>query len=178
MVTDAFGIGSYQQIANPGSEPFAPVALPANSNVTIGPFDDTRSYRADLTVGESIAITIANNSGTNTVDLAPYQLIQNVTTLSTNGAITVFNGINKITKGSIGAYTLAAPTAAQEGMTFTVTNKTAFAHVITASSLINKGTTGGPFSTLTWPAFVGASITLTACNLLWNVVSNNAVVIA
>jgi hypothetical protein len=105
-----------------------------------------------------------------------------IVTINANGAITVPADIRPVvvnlTKGSaLSSTTLAAPTAAQDGLEMTFTSQTAFAHVITATSLINDGATGAPHTTLTFAAFAGASIVLVAQNALWNVVSNNNVVI-
>ena len=72
-------------------------------------------------------------------------------------------------KTSAAAMTLAAPSLALNGITLTITSQTAFAHVLTATALINNGATGSPFTTVTFPAFPGASLTLEAQNGLWNV---------
>lgn len=178
MVTDALSSGRYLQVANPGSEPNTPVALAASADVTIGPFNDARSYRVTLTQGDSCVFTKVASGVLTAVDDALIARPYLATLLLVNGALTVFNGTNIITKGSIFTGTLAAPIAAQEGSIFTITNKLAFAHVITATALVNAGDAGSPYTTLTWPAFVGASITLVACNLLWNVISNNGVVLS
>lgn len=86
--------------------------------------------------------------------------------------IPIVSGTYVLTKATAGAYTLAAPTAAQAGTTLVITNGTAAAHTITATSLIWDGTTGVN-TTVTFTAFQGSSITLVAYNLLWNVVSTN-----
>ncbi len=72
---------------------------------------------------------------------------------------------------ALSATTLGAPGLDQNGLRLTITNQTAAAHVITATSLISDGVTGGAKSTLTFGAFVGASIVLEADNGLWNVIS-------
>ena len=86
--------------------------------------------------------------------------------------------LHMLTKTSAGAYTLAAPTAAQEGMRLVISSGTAFAHVITATNLLEDGVTGGAKDTATFAAFVGASLELMAYNLTWLVISKNAVTIA
>lgn len=96
---------------------------------------------------------------------------------ATNGALTKTTGTKALTKGSAGAYTLAAPTAAEEGAEVTIVSDSAFAHVVTATALINDGVTGGAKTTMTFAAFVGASIRLLAHNLKWTVVAKNAVTI-
>jgi hypothetical protein len=97
--------------------------------------------------------------------------------LAADGAIPIVTGAYVITKGSAAALTLAAPTAAQAGTRLTVMAGTAFAHVITATGLLDDGITGGSKTTATFGAFVGASIELLAYNLKWIVVSKNVVTI-
>lgn len=101
------------------------------------------------------------------------------TSLSANGAVAPGAGYYVITKaGTLAALTLAAPTAAQNGQQMIFTSRTAFAHTITATGLINNGTTGSPHNLATFAAFAGASLTLVADNLLWNVLSSNSVTIS
>jgi hypothetical protein len=90
-----------------------------------------------------------------------------------DGAITIPNKNTTIflTKGSAGAYTLGAPTVAQDGLRLTITSQTAFAHVITATGLVGDGATGSPEDILTFAAFIGASCILVASDGLWNVVA-------
>jgi len=103
-----------------------------------------------------------------------------ITTYSTDGAITFTNPYNiaKLTKGSAAAMTLAAPSTAQEGYRLLVLNQSAYAHVITATNLLDDGVTGGAKDTATFGAFVGASLDLIAINQKWHVVSTNVVTIA
>jgi hypothetical protein len=75
--------------------------------------------------------------------------------------------------GAVNATTLAAPTAAQQGTRLTITTGTAYAHTITATSLIHDGVTGGAKTTATFAAYLGASLELVAYNLLWHVVNKN-----
>lgn len=96
-----------------------------------------------------------------------------VTNISGDGAITIAAGIVTMSKGSAAAITLAAPSAAQEGTVITITSRSAYAHVVTATSLVEDGITGGAKTTCTFGAFVGASLTLVAINLKWHVVSKN-----
>jgi hypothetical protein len=122
-------------------------------------------------------------------DTAPFDitaedntLLQNIATeavlAASTGAITQWYGVNLLKYAGAGSYTLAAPTAAQEGMNFVITSSNAYAHVITATTLLNNGLTGSPFTTMTFAAFAGASISLMAINQKWNVVSVNAVVLS
>jgi hypothetical protein len=94
-----------------------------------------------------------------------------------DGSIAIKNGTVVITKGSAAALTLAAPTAEQAGIRIRVISQTAFAHVITATNLIDDGVTGGAKDTATFAAFAGAAIELEAVNLKWAVVSKNVVTI-
>lgn len=75
--------------------------------------------------------------------------------------------------GNVNATTLAAPTAAQQGTRLTITTGTAYAHTITATSLIHDGVTGGAKTTATFAAYLGASLELVAYNLLWHVINKN-----
>lgn len=103
-----------------------------------------------------------------------------ITAYASDGAITFANPSNiaELTKGSAGAYTLAAPTAAQEGYRLLILNQSAYAHVVTATNLLDDGVTGGAKDTATFGAFVGATLDLIAINLKWHVVSKNVCTIA
>jgi hypothetical protein len=71
-----------------------------------------------------------------------------------------------ITKGSAAALTLAAPTAgADDGNTITIFSSTAFAHVLTATGLLNTGSAN--HNTATWAAQLGGSLTLWAYGGKW-----------
>lgn len=95
---------------------------------------------------------------------------------ATDGAISPVAGEVVLTKGSAGAYTLAAP--ASNGFRLCITAGSAFAHVVTATDLIHDGVTGGAKDTMTFGAFVGSSIDLLAYNGKWHVVGKNVVTIA
>lgn len=102
-----------------------------------------------------------------------------VTTITGDGAITIATGIVVLTKGSAAAITLAAPSAAQVGTRITIYAGSAFAHVVTATGLIDDGVTGGSKNTATFAAFVGAAITLIAAQVgKWGVESKNVVTVA
>jgi len=81
-------------------------------------------------------------------------------------------GFYVVKTGSADAMTLAAPTAAQEGNIIDVWSDTAFAHTITATSLLANGT--ALKTTATFPAFRGAGVKLRVCNLVYHVMSNGA----
>lgn len=87
-----------------------------------------------------------------------------VTDYAGNGAITIADGIHRITKGSAAAMTLAPPAAGDEGMSITITANTAFAHTVTITE--GLGGKGAAFDVMTFAA-VGDSITLRAVNLHW-----------
>jgi hypothetical protein len=101
-----------------------------------------------------------------------------VVAYAADGAIAPTAGTAKLTKAGVGAYTLAAPTALQEGTYLTIINNTANAHVVTATGLLDDGVTGGSKNTATFAAFAGAAITLCAIGLKWSVVSKNVVTVA
>ena len=101
-----------------------------------------------------------------------------VTVYAADGAIVPASGSNVLTKGSAGAYTLAAPVAAQEGSRIVLTSGSAFAHVVTATGLLNDGVAGGSKNAATFAAFIGASMELIAYNLKWHTVSLKAVTVA
>lgn len=97
---------------------------------------------------------------------------------SADGAISVATQRAVMTKGSAAAMTLAAPTAAQAGVTIHLISGSAFAHVVTATGLIDDGVTGGAKNTVTLGAFVGASATLVAYNLHWVLQSKTVATVA
>lgn len=81
-----------------------------------------------------------------------------------DGAIAPSAGLAVLTKGSAGAYTLAAPE--YDGQRLKIISATSFAHVVTATALVWDGTTGVN-TTLTCSAFRGASCTLFGFGGLW-----------
>ena len=100
------------------------------------------------------------------------------TAFVSDGAITFTTSLATLTKAGVGAYTLAAPATTDEGLILRIVSQTANAHVITATNLIDDGVTGGAKDTITFAAFVGASVTLQAINQKWCVLAINAVEIA
>lgn len=95
-----------------------------------------------------------------------------ITAYAADGAIAVESGTAILTKGSAGAYTLAAPTTAQNGTQITIVAGTSFAHVVTGTNLFWAGETGGPFNKITTAAFIGSAATVVAYGGLWHVVSD------
>ena len=76
-----------------------------------------------------------------------------------------------ITKGSIMAATLAAPTAGtDDGIEITLTSSTAFAHTLTATGLFQCGTAS--VNLATFAANAGAGLTVMAFNGKWIVLSS------
>lgn len=106
------------------------------------------------------------------------QFQQAVSANLVDGAIDPQAGIALLTKGSIGAYTLRAPLPEEQGLTLTITSKTAFAHVVTSTGNIQNGVTGGAKNTATFAAFRGASITLIAIDSAWHLQATAAVTVA
>lgn len=90
--------------------------------------------------------------------------------LAADGAIPVVAGSYVITKPSAAALTLAAPTpGTQDGLTITISSASSFAHVITATGLLQTGSAAA--TTATFAAFQGAGVTLRAYNGKWQVTS-------
>lgn len=117
--------------------------------------------------GPSVGDVVGNANG---VALAPQ-------VISGDGAITLLTGAVALTKGSAAAITLAAPAVGtDDGKILVITSETAFAHVVTCSSVgfNSKGSSG----TLTFTAAKGAGVILKARNGNWWVISNITVTVA
>ena len=85
-----------------------------------------------------------------------------------NGAIAKTPGVHAIAKPvSLAAMTLAAPTAAEEGMRIVIVARTAFAHTVTVAGGLG-GNAGDDVLTF---AKVGDCIELLADGLFWTAVS-------
>jgi len=123
-------------------------------------------------------VTEALQNKVSTLESAAEEAEAAIAAFAVDGALTKTTGVKVLTKAGVGAYTLAAPTAAEAGRRLTIINGTANAHVITATNLIDDGVTGGAKDTATFGAFVGASIELLAYNLKWTVLAKNVVTIA
>jgi hypothetical protein len=85
-----------------------------------------------------------------------------------DGAITHAEGTHRLTKASVGAYTLSVPTASEEGTRLKIVNATAFAHVVTVAGGLG-GNAGD--DVLTWNAKIGSCIELEAGPGYWFPVS-------
>lgn len=91
-----------------------------------------------------------------------------------DGAIAAnFSHSAMLTKATAGAYTLAAP--ARDGIELEIVNRTAAAHVVTATALIDNGVTGGSKTTITFAAFAGSCLTLRSFGGKWNVLAQNVI---
>ena len=76
-----------------------------------------------------------------------------------------------VTKAGVAALTLAAPTATtDDGVTITITSNSAYAHTLTATSLLQTGTAS--VNVATFAAYAGAGLTLIAYQGKWNVISS------
>lgn len=100
------------------------------------------------------------------------------TEYAVDGAVDPLVDAAVLSKGTAGAYTLAAPAASQDGHIIRITSNSAAAHVITATGLLHDGVTGGAKNTATFAAFHGASITLMAWEQKWYVLNKNVVTVA
>ena len=103
------------------------------------------------------------------VSLEEFRSVEPTVNPGTTAALPIATGTVVMTKGSASAFTLAAPTALQNGTRMTFLSDSAYAHVITATGLIHDGVTGGAKTTATFAAFKGATLTLCAYNLFWYV---------
>lgn len=195
--------GYYLQLNEPGSEPNNPAGFFTEYSFydpySIGPFDDDREYLfsfertvfTNYTITpagvytQAVRATFGNMSTQNSSNVSiSGGSISGVTISPTydifgsNGAISVTPGIKSINKsGSAIAATLAAPAGA--GDVIYIISESSYAHVVTATSLIQNGVSGGNKTTLTFAAYAGASITLMGNNSgRWTVVANNNVTIS
>jgi hypothetical protein len=192
VTADAVSSGTVQRLTQPGdaTSPYAVQAVAVSTSVVLGPFQAVRNYQIVTNNGNPLSYTIAAPDSDSATIASPTitgptitdgtsTAKKVVTAIAASGAITIAEGIVVITKSSaIAVLTLAAPSAGQAGTVIQITSRTDKAHTITATSLINDGVTGGAKTTVTFAAFAGASITLVADNLLWNVLSLNACVIS
>lgn len=138
---------------------------------TPGPTVVTGSRQASTPAAASAAPTAS--------DLIAAAVSTNTPTVYTaDGAIAIVDGTAIISKTSAAAMTLAAPTALQNGIVLRIAAGTAYAHVITATGLIDDGITGGAKNSATLGAFVGACVTLMAYNLHWILVSKTVATVA
>lgn len=116
----------------------------------------------DLTVSGAITAASAIITGS----LATGQtVLPTATAYATNGAVSPADIWASLTKGSAGAYTLAAPGASNVGKIITITAGSAFAHVLTVTGLV-----GG--NTLTFTNAIGHTVQLLAVSAtVWGIIS-------
>lgn len=133
---------------------------------------------------DTIANVYASNAGdfgnplpASTIAIDPSE--DQVISIGQDGTLTVpgGNAVLNINKPSAAALILPAPPAGDNGLTVVFTSNTAFAHVITVSpaASFQDGTSSSPKTTITFAAFKGASVELTAENGFWNVMSQQNV---
>ena len=116
----------------------------------------------DLTV--SGAITAASATITGSVATGQVQMAA-ATAYASNGAVAPSDIWASLTKGSAGAYTLAAPGSGNVGKIITITAGSAYAHVLTVTGLV-----GG--NTLTFTNAIGHTVQLLAVSAtVWGIVS-------
>jgi hypothetical protein len=156
--------------------------VPATNTITVR----CRGSEGTVAAAHDVLAPVITSSNPNDFgQIAPGQLvlidpaIDNPVTLGADGAIPQPLGpvVYNINKGSAAALTLAAPSLSLNGTRVVITSQTAFAHVVTATTLIADAVTGSPHTTATFAAFKGATITLVAENGLWNVVSATGVAV-
>lgn len=125
---------------------------------------------ADSFVMNDTAATLTNKT------INGGKLTRNVQTISGDGAITIQSGIVLLTKGSIAAITLAAPSS-QDGTEITITSTTDFAHVVTVTGGMWDGT-ATTNTTVTFPVVAGGAVTLIAFGTDWYVTCIQGVTVA
>lgn len=170
FTTDAQTSGTYLRVDPLHATGYSSVTVSVSTSYTLGPYNEDRIYQFSLS-GNALSFTLAAAAVSTNV----------VTAYASDGAVAFTAPKNMIvlTKGSAGAYTLAAPIAGEEdGKMIHASAGTAYAHVITATGLIGDGVTGGYKDTLTFGAYVGSGCTLMAYNGKWLVLSKNVVTVA
>lgn len=115
------------------------------------------------------------NSATRNQRFSPYNVKQGqararqAQDLSSDGAIALIDGVVTLSKGSIGAYTIPVPAQTSNTGVIIITSTTAFAHVITQSTVGFNGK--GSSGTLTFGGAAGDSVILLIENGNYYVVS-------
>ena len=93
-------------------------------------------------------------------------------------AIAIAAGVARLTKADAGAYTLAAPAAADDGTVLRIVAGTDAAHVVTIASTSLLDGTSTAKGKCTTAAYIGSGITVVAVNQKWMLVSNVAATLA
>lgn len=171
------GVGTYPspgQLLQIDGEKMLIVTVPIAGTVKVA----MRGYDGSVAVAHGILASVQTSSNIQDFPASPSgsdvprpPYVHEQVTLGADGAVAVpvDNTNVVITKGSACLFTLAAPSTASNGLRLTITSQTAYAHVLTATSLLENGLTGSPFTTATFGAFIGASLNLIANNGVWNV---------
>lgn len=140
------------------------------------------SFAATESTGQQAGIGVNTNTGQlllNTSGALDKNVIlvpsgQGGTAIAADGAIPVAAGaIYYITKGSIAALTLVAPTAAQEGLVMHIRSKSLFAHQITVTAGFGGG--GVNFDVATFAIYLGAGLTIQAVASAWWIVTSQGI---
>lgn len=163
--------GEYVLAANNANSPSTPASAPAGTVALIGANSSDQVLLpsgATIPAGQSLTVL-----GTFTKS-GPVPLV----IVSGNQAIPANTSATYVvTKGSICAMTLAAPTVTtSDGVEITITSNTAFAHTLTATGLLQTGSAS--INQANFGAFAGCTIRLMAYQGKWNVISVNVVTFA
>jgi len=101
-----------------------------------------------------------------------------VTAYAADGAIAIGTGVARLTKGSAGAYTLAAPASGDDGTVLHITAGTDFAHVVAIATTSLLDGTNTPKGKCTTAAYIGSGITVVAVSQKWHLRANVAATLA
>jgi|SRR5689334_17236912 len=96
-------------------------------------------------------------------------------TQATQANFVIMGGVCAMSGGAVVTVPLGSPAAIHDGVTITFVSNSNQAHVINAGSAIIKGKPGdgAAYTTVTFPAFSGSSVILTAVSGFWLASSNN-----
>lgn len=156
--------GDYYLIGDNAS--YATVSV--GSSVVLGPFNEPKHYDVNNLTATLAASGTFTKVDADVVDLKQ-PIYDTVTLVSADGAVTPAPGVYIVTKAGVCAMTLAAPAAAQDGMTMNIISKTAYAHTITATGLLENGAAASPYDVATFSVYTGAGMSLIAYDGKWYV---------
>ena len=108
-------------------------------------------------------------------DFAPDTHVSHMYTYGVSGALTPKPGIHRLSKAGVGAMTLVAPTADQEGIEMTIISTTAQAHTVTLGSGYFNGATN---TKGTFGGAIGDVIKLIVIGGYWCVTLNKNITLA
>lgn len=161
------GCSTGPRVFSAASAPNAQNDLAGNAGATLGV-----SVGDLIVVGNTLYVVLTNAAGTATfTSFTATGAGQPATAITANGAVGPHaSGQYAITKAGVAALTLAAPTATtDDGVTITLFSTTANAHTLTATGILNNGSTS--VNVATFAAHPGASITLVAYQAAWYVIA-------